>query len=221
MAFKKALMTCAAVGALSVALAASAFAADTLTVVQDKTDDVENGKVSITAGLNGASGQMTVLIFEQGADTDDDGLTASEILYIDQIPASDLTEVTVTADDGTETTVLQWQSMGIRSSALDEDGKLDVGTYTVLVGSDATGAAILSGTLTVGGNVMLGDVDGSTKVNELDAAAIMDYCVELLTLTETQLKAGDVDGSTKVNVLDAADIMDYCVELPSYIAGTK
>lgn len=207
MAFKKALMTCAAVGALSVAMAASAFAANELTVSQDKTDDVENGKVSITAGLDDASGQMTVLIFAEGADTDEDGLTADEILYIDQLAA---------------TTENLFQGMGIRSTAI-ENGKLKAGTYTVLVGSDAEDAGILSGTLTVGADATytLGDVDANTKINESDALVIKNYCVELATLTETQLKAADCDGNSKVNESDALDILNYCVELPSYVAGTK
>lgn len=200
MAFKKALMTCAAVGALSVAMAASAFAANELTVVQDKTADVENGKVSITAGLDNASGQMTVLIFAEGADTDDDGLTADEILYIDQLAA---------------TTDNLFQGMGIRSTAI-EDGKLKAGNYTVLVGSDAAGATILSGTLTVSedGKVLLGDVNGDTAVNTLDMIKMAKHIGEIEIITdETLLKNANVVSDDAINTLDLIKLAKYIGEM--------
>lgn len=198
MAFKKALMTCAAVGALSVAMAASAFAANELTVSQDKTDDVENGKVSITAGLDDASGQMTVLIFAEGADTDEDGLTADEILYIDQLAA---------------TTENLFQGMGIRSTAI-ENGKLKAGTYTVLVGSDAAGATILSGTLTVsagGRTIQLGECDGLTAaVNAGDALAVLKHASGSTLLTGDALVAAECDGLTAaINAGDALAILKH------------
>lgn len=200
MAFKKALMTCAAVGALSVAMAASAFAANELTVSQDKTDDVENGKVSITAGLDDASGQMTVLIFAEGADTDEDGLTADEILYIDQLSA---------------TTENLFQGMGIRSTAI-ENGKLKAGTYTVLVGSDAEDAGILSGTLTVtaGGNVLLGDVNGDTAIDTLDLTAMAKHVGEIEIITdETLLKNADVVSDNSIDTLDLTKLAKFIGEL--------
>lgn len=206
MAFKKALMTCAAVGALSVAMAASAFAANELTVSQDKTDDVENGKVSITAGLDGASGQMTVLIFAEGADTDEDGLTADEILYIDQLAA---------------TTENLFQGMGIRSTAI-ENGKLKAGTYTVLVGSDAEDAGILSGTLTVtagGASIQLGECDGITGIDGGDVVAVLNHMLERTLLTGDALVAADCDGITGIDGGDVVAILNHMFERATL--GTK
>lgn len=73
-ALKKALMACAAVGALSAVMATSAFAAT-----------YSDGKVSATTDLSGYTGQMTVLVLAKGADAD--GITSDEILYIDQVEA--------------------------------------------------------------------------------------------------------------------------------------
>lgn len=207
MAFKKALMTCAAVGALSVAMAASAFAANELTVSQDKTDDVENGKVSITAGLDGITGllkgetcQMTVLVFEDGKDVDGDGLTAEEILYIDQL-SSDTENL--------------FQGMGIRNTVV-KDGKLMAGTYTVLVGSDVDGAPVLSGTLTVSedGKVLLGDVNGDTAVNTLDMIKMAKHIGEIEIITdETLLKNANVVSDDAINTLDLIKLAKYIGEM--------
>lgn len=208
MAFKKTLLTFAAVGALSVAMAASAFAADTLTVSQDKDTETnkENGKVSITEGLENASGQMTVLIFAEGADTDDDGLEQDEILYIDQLAAN-----------GNST----FKSMGIRSSALT-DGKLKAGNYTVLVGSDAQGASLLKGTLKVtygGTTIQLGDCDGISGIDVGDVTAVLQHMAGTALLTGDAQTAADCDGIAGIDVGDVTAILQHMAG--TTLLGTK
>ena len=63
--------------------------------------------------------------------------------------------------------------------------------------------------VTVGSAVVLGDVNGDGKVNNIDAALVYGYHNKKLTLTEDQLAAADVNGDGKVNNMDAALIYAY------------
>ena len=63
--------------------------------------------------------------------------------------------------------------------------------------------------VTVGSAVVLGDVNGDGKVNNVDAALVYAYHNKKLTLTEDQLAAADVNGDGKVNNVDAALIYAY------------
>ena len=66
--------------------------------------------------------------------------------------------------------------MGIRSTAI-ENGKLKAGTYTVLVGSDAEDAGILSGTLTVtaDGTYKFADVNADDTVDANDVTRLLRH----------------------------------------------
>ena len=61
----------------------------------------------------------------------------------------------------------------------------------------------------VGTTVVLGDVNGDGKVNNVDAALVYAYHNKKSALTEDQLAAADVNGDGKVNNTDAALIYAY------------
>lgn len=63
--------------------------------------------------------------------------------------------------------------------------------------------------VTVGNNVLLGDVNNDGKINNIDAAMVYGYNNGKNELTEAQLAAADVNGDGKVSNLDAAMIYGY------------
>ena len=194
-ALKKAILSCMAVGALATVVAASAFAAET-------TATYENGKVS--SGLDFStynSDQMTVIVIEKGAD--DDGITADEILYIDQ-NAADADAV--------------FQNMGVRANyaegdvdaegaEIKGDGTLKYGTYVVKIGGENVDEIIVA-EFTVGPNgitLQYGDCDTVKGVVDTgDITAIIDHMLGISLLTGNDLTAADCD--TVKGVVDTGDI---------------
>lgn len=184
-AFKKALMACMAVGALSAVVATSAFAA---TVSDDKT------KVSAGTSMADKSGQMTVLVIAKGADND--GIQAEDILYIDQQAAA----------EGI------FQNMGVKGGALaDGDYVLKIGGENldeIIVEEFKVGGAsrviqlgdcdgidgIDSGDLVAvlnhmfersvltGDALIAADCDGITGIDSGDLVAILNHMFERSTL---------------------------------------
>ena len=63
--------------------------------------------------------------------------------------------------------------------------------------------------VTVGSSILLGDVNGDGKINNIDAAMVYGYNNGKNELTEAQLAAADVNGDGKVSNLDAAMIYGY------------
>ena len=188
--FKKALMAFAAVTAVSAAFAATSFAADLAA-------SYDAGKVTVTAGLEEASGQMTVLLIAKGADSD--GITEDEILYINQAAAN-----------GNAT----FGEMGVLG------GELADGEYTLKVGSDAEGFTLLSvdfkvSTTPAGREIQLGDCDGIKGIDVGDALAILDHIAEISVLSGDNLKAADCDGITNIDVGDVLAVLDHIAEISS------
>ena len=72
--------------------------------------------------------------------------------------------------------------------------------------------ATVSGVLDIS-ELLLGDVDGSGKVNIIDANMIRRHAAKLITLEEEQLLAADVNGDGKVNIIDANLIRRYVAHL--------
>lgn len=62
-------------------------------------------------------------------------------------------------------------------------------------------------------DVVYGDVNSDTKVEPADALQVLQYSVQLITLTDDQLVAADVDGNNAVNPSDALLILQYCVKM--------
>lgn len=62
--------------------------------------------------------------------------------------------------------------------------------------------------VTVGSDILLGDVNGDGEVNHRDASKVYDYYNGIIELTEEQLAAADVNGDGEVNHRDASKIYD-------------
>jgi len=73
--------------------------------------------------------------------------------------------------------------------------------------------AEFSGAITVGGNVVLGDLNGDGKVNVQDATTSLRIAVGLITPSDAQKAAGDVNHDGKWNVQDATQILRAAVGL--------
>ena len=64
--------------------------------------------------------------------------------------------------------------------------------------------------------ILMGDVNGDTKVNVVDASEIQLHIVELKTLTGDALLACDTTGDGSVNVKDVTEIQRFLAEfIPS------
>ncbi|MBR2279746.1 MAG: dockerin type I repeat-containing protein [Ruminococcus sp.] len=61
--------------------------------------------------------------------------------------------------------------------------------------------------------VKLGDVNGDTRVNVLDATIIQKVTAKLIEAPENYEKAGDVNGDKTVNVKDATLIQKYTAKI--------
>ena len=56
-----------------------------------------------------------------------------------------------------------------------------------------------------------GDVNGDGTVNAMDARAVMQYSVQMITADDLNLDAADVNGDGKVNAMDARLIMQRTI----------
>ncbi len=88
-------------------------------------------------------------------------------------------------------------------TVLDRDGKeLTSGIVTTGMTVDyADGIKIL----------IVGDIDGSGKVDYIDYMMVRRKCMNTLTLTEEQLIAADVDGSGNVDYIDYMAVRRHCM----------
>ena len=206
--FTKLFLSCAAVAAITAAVATSAMAAD---ITGEVTGTYADGKVTLT---NNLSDTCTVLVLGPGYT----GTTVSEndILYIDQVDNGDFGD------------------MGLKGGKLDEPTDHQ-DTYTVKVGTTVDGAfKVLTGTFKLGTaaaggeDIVLGEVTGDTDIQDLDsgdANAVLWYSVnpdsanaknagKAITLTDgkgiydsnvTTIYAGEVTGDTDAQDLDSGD----------------
>lgn len=182
--FKKVLLACAAVGTMTAMMASSAFAAK-------YADGKASADMSV-AELEGVQGQLTVLVIAKGAD--DDGITADEILYIDQNDA---------ATEGL------FQNMGLRGSDTLPDGD-----YVIKIGGENLDAIIVQ-EFTIGGGgtvFMWGDVNADNAVNSDDVTRLLRHTtgVELLEYLADELVARcDVTEDGLVNSDDVTRLLRH------------
>lgn len=210
-AFKKALLATLSVGVVSAAVAASAMAAAAPTI---SSSEYTNGTVSVAVANGTADEQLTVVIFKDGAASDANGLESGEILYIDQ-------------DAGNAKIFTATTAMGLKGNYVvpaendtTGDGTLSYGTYTIRVGG-SNYDAFAETTFEVAATeppYVKGDANSDNMVDEMDATKVLNYCVELDTLNETQMLAANTNGDSVVDEMDATDILNYCVELPNNIS---
>ena len=209
--FTKLFLSCAAVAAVTAAVATSAMAAGEITGgVTGVTGDVtvpETGAVTITNLSVGetpdANTQVTFLVFKGTADTD---ISADSVKGIDQ------------------GTAVQPTNNGLKSDVtVPESGQE---TYTVKVGYYKDGAfAVKSGTFKLGtptgDDIIIGDVNDTEDVDSFDADAILWYGVSESKSANTgktinlsaggTLLVGDVNDTEDVDSFDADAILWYGV----------
>lgn len=202
-AFKK-LMAGAIATAIAATMATSAFAAE-----------LKNGKMVLSEGETyTAAGQTTVLVVPYDVWVNDAlvGLEDADIFYIDQWETAKDANDAIAAGLGVKLENNELADINETKGAAD---------YYVLFGENGNITALECVIGAAEPALALGDADSSGTVNESDAVRILDYCIELATLSDAELVAADVDKGGAVNESDAVDILDYCIELPSYTGGTK
>lgn len=148
------------------------------------------GAVKLSVDVSGlkTGEQYLLLIVKKGTSG---ALTGDSIYYIAQAAATDgkvaFTAYPKTMSSGSYTVYLTGGGRTISSGA--EVGSFDYyQAYT------------------------LGDVDNNGKINAIDAMMVLQYSVDKITLSNTQMLAANVSGDTKVNGIDAMMILQYSVE---------
>ena len=159
--FTKLFLSCAAVAAVTAAVATSAMAAD---VTGELSGTYENGKLSLDTTT--FSSTTTVLVL--APDTDSTAVKADDILYIDQV------------EDG------QLGEMGIKGAPTEETKP---GTYTVMVGSYVGEEFVVkTGSFRLGAaSILIGDADQDGFVDGGDATAILKYNVDKIDGTNDKV----------------------------------
>ena len=154
--FTKLFLSCAAVAAVTAAVATSAMAAEkTLTASYDKNATTGLGEVTITCASK--DDMKTLLILKPGAKRDDIK-PGEDILQIDQ--AAEITKATIPALNESK-----------------DSSNPDKGTYTVLMGG--TSGDIYVGTFDIGATpYIVGDADGDKTVTIGDAQEIAAWLVK-------------------------------------------
>lgn len=207
--FTKLFLSCAAVAAVTAAVATSAMAAD-LAGVQYATDKNESGAelatgtVTITLPTEFKDATKTLLILKPGADKTN--IATAKILQIGQ----DAYTGKVTA----------------KVEALSADNADQTGTYTVLMGG--TEGVIYEGSFRIGGSDrLLGDVEEDKALDAFDCLAIAKHAggVQVITDNDTKL-AADANDDAYIDAFDALDVAKKAANLtpgsPDYITlGTS
>lgn len=202
--FTKLFLSCAAVAALTAAVATSAMAAEGDVDLKggEITGTYNAGTLTLTAP-NAADAFKTVVVLDAAdvaADPNTVQIQSKNVIGIDQV---------------TENTIV----VKLDTAKVDADNK----KYTVLVGGSA--GEVYTATFGKGG-VLLGDVTldgaGTAGIDLDDASAIVSHYLEVPghILTGDALIAADVDDAEGVDLDDASAIVQYYLELPgSYHVG--
>ena len=100
---------------------------------------------------------------------------------------------------------VRWEVADPSVATVDNDGTTTVTAISVNKGFKQTCE------VTVGGDLVKGDVNGDNKVDVADALAILSYVVGKQGLSDKQITASDVDKNAVVNANDALKILKYSV----------
>lgn len=198
--FSKLFLSCAAVAAVTAAVATSAMAADSLGAIE-RTSGASADSISITLPETYAneSGQKTLLILAPNYLNDDGTINTAKVLQIDQDAFTDQD-----ADKAGVQVVVPIKKL-VEPTA---DADNDKGTYTVRMGG--TSGKIYNGTFTVGqSDIKLGDVDGNGKIDSRDSLMVLEFDGGNRQLTDEQKQAADVTHNNVIDSRDALKIIEF------------
>lgn len=183
--FTKLFLSCAAVAAVTAAVATSAMAAEkTLTAEYNAADGATVGTVTINCESTDAT--KTLLILKPNADKTN--IAATDILQIDQAANANITTATV--------------------PLLSEENEADKGTYYVLMGGES--GDVYVGSFKIGApTVLIGDVNLDKNITLGDATGIIQYKLKGAELSEEALLAADCNQDKSVTLGDATAIIQY------------
>lgn len=188
--FTKLFLSCAAVAALTAAVATSAMAADPVTLKGDLAGSTyADGKLTIVAPADMDTTKTATLLVVEG-----DGTTveAAKVEGIDQSASG-----------------VAFDKTGLKSAPIEGKYKVMLGYYTK--GENSTFKVAKSNLF--GAGVLIGDVDGNEDITMNDALKIAQYKASASTypLTEDALLAADTDGNEDITMNDALCIAYYKV----------
>lgn len=197
--FTKLFLSCAAVAALTAAVATSAMAAEGDVDLKGAITGTYNaGTLTLTAP-NAADEIKTVVVLDAEGETADPNtvqIKNKNVIGIDQVTES---EIVVKLD----------------TTKVDTENK----KYTVLVGGSA-GKVYEAAFGKVGSTQLLGDVDGGGAIDVSDGSAILQHFVKVSTLEGDALQAADANDDGTVDVGDGSLVLQYFVKLDDSL-GTK
>lgn len=183
--FSKLFLSCAAVAAVTAAVATSAMAAGGISATYTAAGENETtAKLTIDASGYTAD-QKTLLIVPSSVSLDK--VTAGDVVQIDQ--NAEIVDVVLPAD-------------------------LKDGKYTVYMGGDgqvySTNFKVGNAS-----SVLVGDVTQDEEIDLSDATAIVNHFVKIETVTGDALIAADVNYDDEVDLSDATCVVNYFVKMPS------
>lgn len=183
--FTKLFLSCAAVAAVTAAVATSAMAEEkTLTATYNEPAE---GATTTTVTIQCASEDeaKTLLILKPGVDRTNITDPQNQILQIDQ--AGTIATATI--------------------PVLNEE--TDKGTYKVYMGGSPSGD-IYVGSFKIGSaGVLIGDADLNEDISLADATAIIQYKLKGKELSEEALLAADANQDEDVSLGDATAVIQY------------
>ena len=188
--FSKLFLSCAAVAAVTAAVATSAMAAGEVTATYTAPEaGATIAKLKIDASGYTAA-QKTLLIVPSTVSLDK--VSADDVVQIDQ--NAEIVNVVLPAD-------------------------LEDGTYKVYMGGDGQvySTEFKVGNAS---SVLIGDVNQDTKINFSDATGVVQHAMKVKTITDADaLIAADADGDSKINISDATCIVKYSVKMTDGIGN--
>ena len=179
--FSKLFLSCAAVAAVTAAVATSVMAAGISATYAPADATHETATLTIDASGYTAA-QKTLLVLKPGKTLETVKVSEGDVLQIDQ-------------QDGNDTITV----------ALPKD--LADGKYTVYMGGDGQ---VYSDTFRVGaGKVLIGDANQDGYVEAADATAILKYNINKYTFKDNGEEAADANQDGYVEAADATAILKY------------
>ena len=188
--FSKLFLSCAAVAAVTAAVATSAMAAGGISATYTAAGENETtAKLTIDASGYTAD-QKTLLIVPSSVSLDK--VTADDVVQIDQ--NAEIVDVALPAD-------------------------LKDGKYTVYMGGDgqvySTNFKVGNAS-----SVLVGDVNQDTKINLSDATGVVQHAMKVKAITDADaLIAADANDDSKINLSDATCIVKYSVKMTDGIGN--